>query len=1284
MKYLISSLLLCLCQVMQSQDVMQKPDILPGSPEAAAFAKNVNIPVSYSSGTPQISIPFFSVKSGNLEIPVSISYNASGIRVDESATWVGLGWNLSAGGQISRTIRGSADERSTYGYMNVYNNRKVKYVDTAHCRCASGNSQTWAIENDIIAHQLDLEPDQFSFSILGYSGDFFYNQDSGRYQLVPYQNILVEGRPGSFILTLPNGVKTYFGECSSCEETLLSGFNTSYVDGVSYAPEPIADAPYGNSWMVRSIVEPTGRKIDFNYVSEWIIGFGRGGERFGSALSDPVNKMRRQTFYRQYIKKPVLESITGDNVNIFFKRSAAARQDMTDYMGGSRSLDTILVTTKNNVEVRSFLFEYGYFNSPVYPAGALLDIAAYTSYASKRLYLKSVTEKRGNKALPPYEFQYNDLVLPSRFSTAQDYWGYFNGRNNGNNLMPNIPSLAFYPWSPYYNEIQKILPAYGIYVNMDGADRRIDTNFSQAGILKKIKYPTGGVTEYYYEQNTASAGQLNIYGGMVPPDMIDRSYSLGSMTNPIPSQPPYPTSFTGQFTLHLPVTKIKIIPQLSGCSLSPSANCKFNVNIRSLQTNLLVTSFNTNNVLQYQLPSGTYQVEVMVNSSNQEYPPMFRIDVQWGDRNDADNFLVGGVRVKKIISRDGLGNTISRAFTYHYDSTRISSGIIEGCPSFKVHDINAEMKPIRQYYVSNSVLPLTSDGKTVRYEYVTEFYDSTASSFKTSYTFNSGITEPSNFARAQTGAPRPSWSWQNNLLKHKQVFEKLSSGSFRILAEEENFYKAHKPFFDLVGLYGPQIIPYKMATEWHLPDSSTSFIHSYEGGIKRTLTNGIKHFYNLHFLPSGTSTSNSRGEIIHNKTWYPTDFNNVNEFNIPVLFDRRIWSIPIRQETSLNGKILGGTVLKYNTDGLPLQGYAYENAIPADTAVHNRNIILTSQYQLRSGISYDMYSRISQMHNYREGYTSYIWEFQPGSYGQRINEVAVAVVQNADLGQVAYTSFEYSGKGNWTYTGLPSITTTVMGRRAYNLSTGNIAKTGLPPATYLVSYWSASPKSVNGTAPVRTGLSKDGWQFYEHRLVNPSAITVSGTGFIDELRLHPENAQMSSYDYNEFLLVRSLCDINNRMVSYEYDALNRLSLVRDHYGNILKKHCYNYSGQQEDCGLGTGAHWQLVQAVCEQLNGVNTGNLIKQEKDTNPRSASYNQVRSVVVSNAAECPSPLNGSCNGPDKKLVNNICETGIKVYTGSVRLNKTTWVCYYHYRWSDNSTSPGYEETTVGPCPI
>jgi hypothetical protein len=63
------------------------------------------------------------------------------------------------------------------------------------------------------------------------------------------------------------------------------------------------------------------------------------------------------------------------------------------------------------------------------------------------------------------------------------------------------------------------------------------------------------------------------------------------------------------------------------------------------------------------------------------------------------------------------------------------------------------------------------------------------------------------------------------------------------------------------------------------------------------------------------------------------------------------------------------------------------------------------------------------------------------------------------------------------------------------------------------------------------------------------------------------NALVSSYTYNPLLGLSSETDPNNRKMYYEYDHVGRLSIVRDHNNNILKKICYNYAGQPENCGV---------------------------------------------------------------------------------------------------------------------
>lgn len=53
---------------------------VPVSPDAAALIKMVNYPVNFNTGVPDISVPLYSIESGNLSLPVTINYHAGGFK----------------------------------------------------------------------------------------------------------------------------------------------------------------------------------------------------------------------------------------------------------------------------------------------------------------------------------------------------------------------------------------------------------------------------------------------------------------------------------------------------------------------------------------------------------------------------------------------------------------------------------------------------------------------------------------------------------------------------------------------------------------------------------------------------------------------------------------------------------------------------------------------------------------------------------------------------------------------------------------------------------------------------------------------------------------------------------------------------------------------------------------------------------------------------------------------------------------------------------------------------
>ena len=160
MRHLLLFVFFMLPVLIQAQDQLNFHNARPPSPEVAALAKYVDIPMSYTSGTPQIGIPMFSARSGIIEVPIALSYNASGIRVEEAATWVGLGWNLSTGPTLSRIIRGLPDDMPTYGYMNSVPQNQVKYIDSIP---PGSNARIIYELNLYPAGQLDIEPGYIQF-----------------------------------------------------------------------------------------------------------------------------------------------------------------------------------------------------------------------------------------------------------------------------------------------------------------------------------------------------------------------------------------------------------------------------------------------------------------------------------------------------------------------------------------------------------------------------------------------------------------------------------------------------------------------------------------------------------------------------------------------------------------------------------------------------------------------------------------------------------------------------------------------------------------------------------------------------------------------------------------------------------------------------------------------------------------------------------------------------------------------------------------------------------------
>ncbi len=177
------------------------PSIVPVSPNAASLGVFGSIPVGHYTGVPNINIPLYEIDLDGKTIPISLSYHASGIKVAQEASWVGLGWTLNAGGCITRDMRGWDDFASTGGsepktgyYWNASNTpnnnnsagvsgHTYVFFEAQGIPYFAEDSYTYntrkincSVGQEILKGTADVNPDLFYYNFANHTGSMFVNR----------------------------------------------------------------------------------------------------------------------------------------------------------------------------------------------------------------------------------------------------------------------------------------------------------------------------------------------------------------------------------------------------------------------------------------------------------------------------------------------------------------------------------------------------------------------------------------------------------------------------------------------------------------------------------------------------------------------------------------------------------------------------------------------------------------------------------------------------------------------------------------------------------------------------------------------------------------------------------------------------------------------------------------------------------------------------------------------------------------------------------------------------
>ena len=71
---------------------LERPNVIPPAPEASKLATYISYPVNLSNGLVQTSIPLYEIVDGDIRIPITLSYHASGLKPNmRSSHWLGDG-----------------------------------------------------------------------------------------------------------------------------------------------------------------------------------------------------------------------------------------------------------------------------------------------------------------------------------------------------------------------------------------------------------------------------------------------------------------------------------------------------------------------------------------------------------------------------------------------------------------------------------------------------------------------------------------------------------------------------------------------------------------------------------------------------------------------------------------------------------------------------------------------------------------------------------------------------------------------------------------------------------------------------------------------------------------------------------------------------------------------------------------------------------------------------------------------------------------------------------------
>ncbi|MBD5265260.1 MAG: hypothetical protein HDS48_07040 [Bacteroides sp.] len=352
----------------------------PESPQVAKLNAATMPSPDLSTGAATFSIPLYTLKVDDLELPLELRYRSNGIRVEEDPYPIGYGWSFLPALRVTRTVYNRPDG-------------KYRFIGTGESESLTHSQMHLAmVKRDGLLSREGLDSERDIFTIHMPEATFNAYLDGGT---------LVAPGHGEYRMSADASLDTI---------TVTDPLGRTWVfseKGARWMTEDPVE------WGLTSVTLPSGRKITFRW-------------GFGQHSPSPSGALHSYSYFRALsLNGPIPSPESAGTCNVEqIPSPRSLNLTSIEFPGGTVTLayntSSSAHTTLSSITVRAR-------TSTVRTVTLTHGISV-----SDRTMLKTVEISGGER----YSFEYNPYTFTS--SDSQDYWGFYNRGAKG---LCDVPSM---------------------------------------------------------------------------------------------------------------------------------------------------------------------------------------------------------------------------------------------------------------------------------------------------------------------------------------------------------------------------------------------------------------------------------------------------------------------------------------------------------------------------------------------------------------------------------------------------------------------------------------------------------------------------------------------------------------------------------------------------------------------------------------------------------------------------------------------------------------------------